>query len=83
MENSIVQTLEKTSARKKVSGTGQAENGGYTYELTHYDKNGNKEVLFSNDEVGGENGVVPDLKSGKEMEGLEPATNALDEWFYI
>ena len=83
MENSIVQTLEKTSARKKVSGTGQAENGGYTYELTHYDKNGNEQVLFSNDEVGGENGVVPDLQSGKEMEGLEPATNALDDWFYI
>ena len=83
MENSIVQTLEKTSAKKKVSGTGEAENGGYTYELTHYDKNGNKEVLFSNDEVGGEYGVVPDLDSGKEMKGLEPATNALDEWFYI
>ena len=54
MENSIVQTLEKTSAKKTVSGTGEAGNGGYTYELTHYDKNGNKEVLFSNDEVGGE-----------------------------
>ena len=83
MENSIVQTLEKTTARKKVSGTGEAENGGYTYELTHYDKNGDAEVLFSNGEVGGET-KVPDLKrSGKEMEGLEPATNALDEWFYI
>ena len=83
MENSIVQTLEKTSAKKKVSGTGKAENGGYTYELIHFDKNGKKEVLFSNDEVGGES-KVPDLKkSGNELEGLEPATNALDDWFFI
>lgn len=83
MENSIVQTLEKTSAKKKVSGTGEAENGGYTYELTHYDKNGNREVLFGNDKVGGET-KVQDLKNpSNEMEGLEPATNALDEWFFI
>ena len=84
LENAIAQTLEKTTARKKVSGTGDAQNGGYTYELTHYDKNGKEEVLFSNAEVGGENGVVPDLKKpGKELQGLEPATNALDDWFFI
>ena len=76
MENRILQTLEKASASKRVSGTGKAENGAYTYELIHYNKNGVPEVLFSNREVGGE-AVVGG------MEGLEQATNALDEWFYI
>ena len=76
MENSIVQTLEKTTAAKKVSGTGTAEKGGYTYELTLFKSDGSKTVLFSNEEVGG------DAKVNK-MEGLEPATNALDDWFYI
>ncbi len=84
MENSIVQTLEKTTAKKKVSGTGKAENGGYTYELIHYDKDGEEDVLFSNEKVGGENGKMTDPKnSDKELEGLEPATNALDDWFFI
>ena len=77
MANEVVQTLEKTDqARKQVEGTGAAENGGYTYSLTHTDKNGTETVLFSNDEVGG------DAKPAN-MEGLEQATNALDEWFYI
>ena len=84
MENSIVRTLEKTTAKKKVSGTGKAENGGYTYELIHYDKNGEEDVLFSNEKVGGENGKVADPKdSSKELEGLEPATSALDDWFFV
>lgn len=77
MENEVIKTLEKTAqARKVVKGTGSAENGGYTYELTHYDRNGRKNVLFSSDEVGGETKPAG-------MEGLEQATNALDNWFYI
>ena len=54
MENRILQTLEKASASKAVSGTGQAEHGAYTYELIHYDNNNVREVLFSNKEVGGD-----------------------------
>ena len=77
MENEILQTLEKTdAARKSVAGTGVAENGGYTYELIHTDKDGKDTVLFSNDEIGGE------AKPGN-LEGLEQATNALDSWFYL
>ncbi len=76
MENSIVQTLEKANAKKRVSGTGQAENGGYTYELTLHKSDGTTSVLFSNATVGGE-AVV------NNREGLEPATNALEDWFYI
>ena len=77
MENTVVQTLERTAAAKKHAvGTSNAENGGYTYELIQYDSSGNKNVLFSNDEVGGE-------AKPANMEGLEQATNALDDWFYI
>ena len=77
MANEVVQTLEKTDqARKQVEGTGAAENGGYTYSLTHTDKNGTETVLFSKDEVGG------DAKPAN-MEGLEQATNALDDWFFL
>ena len=76
MENTILQTLEKASASKRVPGTGQAEHGAYTYELIHIDNDGKREVLFSNRDVGG------DTVAGG-MEGLEQATNALDEWFFI
>ena len=76
MENKILQTLEKASASKAVAGTGQAEHGAYTYELIHIDNEGNREVLFSNRDVGG------DTVAGG-MEGLEQATNALDDWFFI
>lgn len=76
MENSVLQTLEKASAAKAVSGTGKAEHGAYTYELIHYDNDNHREALFSNKEVGGDKVVGG-------MEGLEQATNATDEWFYI
>lgn len=76
MENSIVQTLEKANTKKRVSGTGKAENGGYTYELTLHKSDGSTSVLFSNGTVGGEAKV-------NNKEGLEPATNALEDWFYI
>lgn len=69
LENTVVKTLEKTQ------GT-NAEGGGYTYELIHEDSNGESETLFSNEKVGGE--ATPN-----NMEGLEQATNALDDWFYL
>ena len=87
MENAVAQTLEKTNAARKnanVSGNSTAENGGYTYELIQYDKNGKENVLFSNSGVGGDKGKVTDLNDpNKKLEGLEPSTNALDDWFYI
>ena len=76
MSNEVIQTLEKANESKKVEGTHTPENGGYTYELTHTDKNGKKRVLFSNAKVGGE-------AKPADMQGLEQATNALDEWFFI
>lgn len=77
MENTVVKTLEETEqARKTVEGTGDAADGGYTYELTQIAGSGKKKVLFSNDKVGGES------RTGG-MQGLEQATNALENWFYI
>ena len=69
LENEVVQTLEKTK------GT-NAQNGGYTYELLHTDKDGETTTLFSNERIGGE-------ARPNDMEGLEQATNALDEWFFL
>lgn len=77
MTNDVIQTLEKAnSSRKKVKGTGTPENGAYTYELIHTDKKGRDKVIFSNSKVGGE-------ETPGDMQGLEQATNALDEWFYL
>ncbi len=77
MTNEVIQTLEKADAARKVlEGTGTPENGGYTYKLIHKDKNGKKTVLFSNAKVGGE-------AKPANMQGLEQATNALDDWFFI
>ena len=84
MENAIAQTLENASQKKAVEGTGTPEKGGYSYELVQYDKDGKKNVLFSNAEVGGDEGTVQDLNDpNKKLTGLEPSTNALDDWFYI
>ena len=69
LENEVRKTLEATA------GT-NASGGGYTYELTHTDSAGSTETLFSNERVGGE--ATPN-----NMEGLEQATNALDDWFYL
>ena len=69
LENEVVKTLEATE------GT-NASGGGYTYELSHTDSTGATDVLFSNERVGGE--ATPN-----NMEGLEQATNALDDWFYL
>ncbi len=79
MENEVEKTLEQTSQKaKKVSGTGIAEEGGYKYELINYGNNG-KEVLFNSDglTLGGRE------KPMKNREGLEEATNALEDWFHI
>ena len=81
MANEVVKTLEKLDNAKitpKAEGDSgkKAENGGYTYSLIHTDQNGKDVVLFSNDEVGG------DAKPAN-MEGLEQATNDLDDWFYL
>lgn len=77
METEILKTLE---------AVGSAENGGYTFILTHTDSKGNSQTLFSNENVGGDKGTIKVIgPDGKEYEkkGLEPATNALEDWFFL
>ena len=87
MENEVVRTLEsldKAKTADRQQGIDDPGDGGYTYELIQYNSKGKKNVLFSNAKVGGEEGTVKDLNDpNKELTGLEPSTNALDDWFYI
>lgn len=76
MRNEVLKTLEEEYDR--------ANNGGYTYRLTHIppaDSGKRKQVLFSNEEVGGEYKMPADDPT--DGEGLHQATNATEEWFYI
>lgn len=68
MKNEVLKTLE--------AGGTRAQNGGYTYILTN-EVNGKVETLFDNS-VGGlnEDGNV-------DLKGLEQATNALKDYFFI
>lgn len=68
MNSDVLQTLEESFDR--------TQNGGYTFRLTHIKPNGERQVLFSNEEVGGDTKVAG-------MEGLHQATNATKEWFFI
>ena len=83
MENAVAKTLEQTRARAlQVSGVGKAENGGYSYELIHVDKNDKEDVLFNSEGINKVFGSEDDEKvTGRE--GLKQATNALEDWFYI
>ena len=83
MENKAAKTLEQTRERRlQVSGIGDAENGGYSYELIHVDKSGAEDVLFNSEGID----KVFGSKADEEItsrEGLKQATNALEDWFYI
>ena len=68
MRSEVLKTLEESFER--------SENGGYTFTLANVDPKGKRQILFSNDTVGGES------KAGG-MEGLHQATNATGDWFYI
>lgn len=70
MKNSIINSLESNST---------AKGGAYEYHLRYVSYKDNKETstdLFSSDVVGGEG-------SQNEGVGLEQATNALEDYFYL
>lgn len=69
MTNKVLYSLEDRSANSGTTG------GAYTYELIYTDKDGEENVLFSSDTVGGESRV------GEE--GLHGATNALKDYFFL
>lgn len=70
MTNKILQSLEDKSYNSSTAG------GAYTYRLTYTDTKGEVTVLFSSDEVGGEN-ISP------AGEGLNEATSALEDFFFL
>ena len=70
MSNAIIQSLEDASYNKATAG------GAYTYKLTYTDTNGNTQVLFSSDEVGGD-----DVSNAGE--GLNEATSGLEDFFML
>ena len=83
MENAVAKTLEQTRARAaQVSGIGKAENGGYSYELIHVDKDGVEDVLFNSEGIDKVFGSEDD-EAITGREGLKQATNALEDWFYV
>ena len=63
-------------------GIGQAENGGYSYELIHVDKDGVEDVLFNSEGIDKVFGSEDD-EAITGREGLKQATNALEDWFFV
>lgn len=70
MTNKVLYSLEERSQNSETGG------GAYTYRLVYTNKDGEKNVLFDSDTVGGEG-------ESKAGEGLKQATNALDEYMYL
>lgn len=68
MTNEILQSLEESQSA--------ADGGAYTYRLVYVDHSSKETVLYDSDTVGGE----ADSAAG---EGLEQATNALGDYFYL
>lgn len=68
MTNEILQSLEDSQS--------VAEGGAYTYRLTYVDHKNAETVLYSSDTVGGEGSTAAG-------EGLEQATNSLEDYFYL
>lgn len=66
MTNEVLESFEDASI---------ANGGAYTYILTYADKDGEENVLYSSESVGGE-----DTQGG---EGLHKATGALEDYFYL
>ena len=64
LENKVLQTLEENGDA--------AKNGGYSYELTYVNAAGASTVLFSSDNIGGENG-----------DSLHDATQSTEDYFFL
>lgn len=67
MTNEVLQSLEDSQS--------VAEGGAYTYELTYVDADGQEQVIYSSETVGGESDAAD--------EGLHQATNSLEDYFYL
>ena len=69
MTNEVLQSLEASQT--------VAEGGAYTYDLRYVGPDGVEDVLYSSDSVGGEGKTLAD------REGLNEATSALEDFFYL
>lgn len=69
MTNEVLRTLEESN--------NCAEGGAYTYILTYVDPDGNENILYTSEVVGGE------TNNALSGEGLHQATNNLEEFFYL
>lgn len=67
LSNEIVKSLEEGS---------DAQGGAYTYRLSYVDAEGEENILYDSDTVGGEG-------ESAAGEGLNQATNALEEFMYL
>lgn len=74
MTNKVLQSLEDNSQ------TADGRGGAYTYVLTYVDGDGEELILFSNDTVGGQTSNALNNQIGQ---GLNQATNALENFFYL
>lgn len=70
MSNEVLKSLEDQSQT--------AEGGAYSYKLVYTNSNGKDKVLYDSDTVGGEDENVPE-----ELEGLNEATDNLDDYFFL
>lgn len=70
MENEVLSSLERSST------IGEAQKGAYSYKLTYTDHNGETTVLYDSTKIGGD-------KTQHVGQGLEEATDSLDEMFYL
>lgn len=68
MTNQVLQSLEDSQS--------VAEGGAYSYILTYLNPEGEKEILYSSEEVGGDT-------VNASGEGLYQATNSLEDYFYL
>ena len=66
MENEVIKSLEDQSKT--------AKNGAYTYEVTYTPSSGSAQVLYSSDQVGGEQTTRP---------GMHEATDALKDYLWL
>ena len=69
MHNGVVENFEKEE--------NEATGGAYTYTLTYTDKSGEENVIYSSENVGGDEGQADgDI-------GLKEATGALEDYFFL
>lgn len=67
MKNEVLNSFERSV---------EASGGAYSYQLSYHDMNGEERVIYDSDTVGGDEIV-------NNLEGLEQATNSLNDYFYL